>query len=285
MTVKVGPAGGSRRAFQPSPLTVRILAGGALLLAVMALVLIGLPGIWLLVIVIGAVALWEFRGLSDKMGFRAPSWLIFPLGAFFAFSGTVLATVNVQLVLSIALVAGLGVFLFLPGGREGLGRWALGLAGAIYIGMPFNYYLQLYTSSPHHGQGWVLFTVFTVVVSDASALLVGGAIGRTPFFSGISPHKTLQGAIAGVLLCVPAMLIGAVTLLQIPFWPAVIIGLAIGVSAEAGDLVESQMKRVAGVKDSSNLIPGHGGILDRIDSMLFPPIVVYVLANLLHVLT
>jgi len=284
VTVKVTPAG-SRRSFQPSPLTVRILAGGALLLAVMGLVLAGLAGLWLLVLVIGSLALWEFRGLSDKMGFRAPSWLIFPLGLYFAFSGTVLRGIDVQLVLSIALVAGLAVFLFIPGGREGLGRWALGLAGAIYIGMPFNYYLQLYAASPHHGRGWVLFTIFTVVVSDASALLVGGAIGRTPFFKTISPHKTLEGAIAGVVFCIPAMLIGAITLLQIPLWPAALIGLAIGLSAEAGDLVESQMKRVAGVKDSSNLIPGHGGVLDRIDSVLFPPIVVYVLATLLHVLS
>jgi phosphatidate cytidylyltransferase len=284
VTVKVTPAR-PRRAIELSPLTVRILAGGALLLAVMGLVLAGLLGIWILVLVIGSLALWEFRGLSDKMGFRAPSWLIFPLGAYFAFSGTILRGIDVQLVLSIAMVAGLAVFLFIPGGREGLGRWALGMAGAIYIGMPFNYYLELYSAAPHHGQGWLLFTVLTVVVSDASALLVGGRIGRTPFFSSISPHKTLEGAIAGVVFCVPVMLIGAVTLLQMPLWPAVLIGLAIGVSAEAGDLVESQMKRVAGVKDSSNLIPGHGGILDRIDSLLFPPIVVYVIASVLHVLS
>lgn len=283
MTVKV-----TRAAPPPplrlSPLMIRILAGGALLLAVLGLVLLGLPGIWVLVLVIGALALWEFRQLSDKTGFKAPSWLIFPLGIYFAFSGTVLQAINAQLVLSIALVGGLAVFLFLPGRREGLGRWALGLAGAIYIGIPFNYYLLLYTSSPHHGQGWLLFTVLTVVVSDTAALLVGGAIGRTPFFPSISPHKTLEGAVAGVLLCIPVMILGGLTLLEIPVGFAALLGLAIGVSAEAGDLVESQMKRVAGVKDSSNLIPGHGGVLDRIDSMLFPPIVVFVLASAFHLL-
>ncbi len=283
MTVKAtGPA---MPRLSLSPLMIRVLAGGVLLLVVLALVLVGLPGIWLLVIVIGALALWEFRQLTERMGFGAPSWLIFPLGAYFAFSGTLLKAIDVELVLSIALVAGLAGFLYIPGQREGLGRWAMGLAGAIYIGMPFNYYLLLYTSSAHHGLGWLLFTVLTVVVSDTSALLVGGAFGRRPFFPGISPHKTLAGAVAGVLFCVPAMVLGALTLLEIPIWVAVLLGIAIGVSAEAGDLVESQMKRVAGVKDSSNLIPGHGGILDRIDSMLFPPIVVFVLASALHVLT
>src|SRR5439155_428596 len=136
---------------------------------------------------------WEFRGLSDKMGSRAPGWLLFPLGAFFAFSGTVLRQVDVALVLSLALVAGLGAFLVVPGRRQGLGRWAMGVAGALYIGMPFNYYLLLYTSKPH-GLEWTLFTIFAVIACDAAALLVGSRIGRHPFFTTISPRKTVEGA-------------------------------------------------------------------------------------------
>jgi len=84
---------------------------------------------------------------------------------------------------------------------------------------------------------------------------------------------------------VPAVLLGAITGLGIPLGHAVVIGLLIGASAELGDLVESQMKRVAGVKDSSGLIPGHGGMLDRMDSVLFPPIVVFVYATVFHLLT
>ena len=269
--------------YRPSRLMVRILSGGVLLLSVIGLLLLGRPGIYALVVIVGAPALWEFRQLSDRMGFRSPSWLIFPLGAYFAFSGTLLRQVEPQLVLSLALVGGLAAFLFIPGRREGLGRWAMGLAGAIYIGMPFNYYLLLYTGSPAHGLAWLLFIVLAVVVSDAAALLVGGAVGRTPFFASISPHKTLEGAIAGIAFAIAVMVLGAFVI-DLPIGIAALLGLAVGLSAEAGDLVESQMKRVAGVKDSSNLIPGHGGVLDRIDSILFPPIVVYVLATLLHVL-
>src|SRR4030081_2667167 len=116
------------------------------------------------------------------MGSRAPSWLLFPLGVFFAFSGTVLKQVDLALVLSLALVAGLGAFLVVPGKRQGLGRWAMGVAGALYIGMPFNYYLLLYTSKPN-GLIWVLFTIFAVVASDSAALLVGSRIRRQPFFA------------------------------------------------------------------------------------------------------
>jgi phosphatidate cytidylyltransferase len=275
----------SRTSWRPSPLLIRILFGSLLVAAIMGLVYIGLIGLWVLVLVLGGLALWEFRQISDHMGFRAPSWLLYPLGAYLAFSGTLLKAIDLQLVLSISLVAGLATFLFLPGQRDGLGRWAMGLAGAIYIGLPLNYYLLLYTSAPAHGRAWVMFTVLTAAVSDIAALLIGGAIGRTPFFPAISPKKTVEGAIAGVLFCVPAVILGAFTGLGIPIGHAVVLGLLIGISAEAGDLVESQMKRVAGVKDASGLIPGHGGMLDRMDSVLFPPIVVFVYASVFHLLS
>ena len=150
------------------------------------------PWCWLL----GGLALWEFIGLSDGMGSRAPAWLLFPLGIFFAFSGTVLKGVDVNLVLALTLVGGLAAFLVVPGRRQGLGRWAMGLAGALYIGMPFNFYLLLYTS-PAGWPEWALFTILAVVASDAAALLVGSRIGRHPFFHSISPRKTVEGAIAG----------------------------------------------------------------------------------------
>lgn len=269
--------------WKPSRLMVRILSAFVILAFVIGLVLVGLWGVYLLVLIIGGLALYEFNGLSDRMGSRAPAWLLFPLGAFFAFSGTILKHVDVALVLSLALVGGLAAFLFLPGRRQGLSRWAMGLAGALYIGMPFNYYLLLYTSKPN-GLVWTLFTIFAIVVSDAAALLVGSRIGRHPFFHEISPNKTVEGAIAGVVGSIAVMLIGVSLVLGQSPLHAVVLGFLIGVSAELGDLVESQMKRIAEVKDSSNLIPGHGGVLDRIDSILFPPILVYFYLTMFHLL-
>ena len=269
--------------WKPSPLMVRILSAFVILVVVIGLVLAGLYGVYALVLLIGAFALWEFQGLSDRMGSRAPWWLLYPLGVFFAFSGTALKEVPVTLVLSFALVVGLAAFLFVPGRRQGLGRWAIGLAGALYIGMPFNYYLLLYTSQPH-GLVWTLFTIFAVVVSDAAALLVGSRLGRHPFFAWISPKKTVEGAVAGVVGSVVVMVIGVSGVLGLSPLHAVALGLLVGVSAQIGDLVESQMKRIAEVKDSSHLIPGHGGVLDRIDSILFPPILVFYYVTFLHLL-
>ncbi len=268
--------------WKPSPLMVRILSAFVILGLVIGLVLAGIYGVYLLVLILGGLALWEFIGLSDGMGSRAPAWLLFPLGVFFAFSGTVLKQIDLALVLSLALVAGLAAFLVVPGRRQGLGRWAMGLAGALYIGMPFNYYLLLFTSK--NGLVWTLFTIFAVVVSDAAALLVGSRIGRHPFFATISPHKTVEGAVAGVVGSVLVMLIGVSAVLGLNPVHAIVLGILVGASAEVGDLVESQMKRIAEVKDSSRLIPGHGGVLDRLDSILFPPILVYFYVTMFHLL-
>jgi phosphatidate cytidylyltransferase len=269
--------------WKPSPLMVRILSGFVMLGVVIGLVFAGTYGVYVLVLILGGLALWEFIGLSEGMGSRAPAWLLFPLGVFFAFSGTVLKQIDLALVLSLALVAGLAAFLVVPGRRQGLGRWAMGLAGALYIGMPFNYYLLLYTSKPN-GLVWTLFTIFAVVASDAAALLVGSRIGRHPFFGAISPNKTVEGAVAGVLGSVVVMLIGVSAVLGLNPVHAIALGIVVGVSAEVGDLVESQMKRIAEVKDSSHLIPGHGGVLDRIDSILFPPILVFFYVTMFHLL-
>src|SRR2546428_13698675 len=199
---------------KPSPLMIRTLSAFVFLVVVLAGVYAGLYGVYALVLLLGGLALWEFLGLSDGMGSRAPAWLLFPLGAFFAFSGTVLKSVDVALVLSLALVGGLAAFLVVPGRRQGLGRWAMGLAGALYIGMPFNYYLLLYTSKPS-GLVWTLFVILAVIAGDTAALLVGSRFGRHPFFAAISPRKTVEGAIAGVITSVVVMLIGVAGILAL----------------------------------------------------------------------
>jgi len=260
--------------WKPSPLLVRILSAFVILAIVIGLILAGTYGAYLLALLLGGLALWEFIGLSDGMGSRAPGWLLFPLGVFFIFSGTVLKEISVTLVLSLALVGGLAAFLVVPGRRQGLGRWAMGMAGALYIGMPFNYYLLLYTSKPH-GLVWTAFTIFAVIASDAAALLVGSRIGRHPFFRNISPRKTVEGAVAGIVAATVVMLVGVSGVLGISPVHGLALGLLVGVSAQTGDLVESQMKRLAEVKDSSHLIPGHGGVLDRIDSICFAAPVFY----------
>ncbi|PZR68907.1 MAG: hypothetical protein DLM66_07680 [Candidatus Dormiibacter spiritus] len=276
MTTTAAPGGSGASRRPRSQLLIRTLSGLLILAIVVVLVAVGRPGLWLLAAVLGGISIWEFRRLSGLIGHQAPLWLLYPLAAYFALSGTVLKPVPVLAVLAGALVAGLTALLFLPPRRDGLGRWAFALAGALYVGLPFNYYLQLYEAHAGFvGQLWLVAVISTVVVSDSAAYLIGRALGRHPFFPAISPKKTWEGAIAGVVFCAPVMGLAGALLLHIGPWHGIALGLLVGLSAEFGDLVESQLKRLAGVKDSSQLIPGHGGLLDRLDSIFFPPIVVY----------
>ena len=267
---------------RPRALTVRVASGVVLGAVALALLLARPYGLYALVVGVGALALWEFRRLSEGMGWKAPVWLLYPLGAYFTFSGTLLSALDLELALGAALVAGLVVFLFLPGRREGLGRWAMAMAGALYIGIPFDFYLRLYGAA--QGLRWVVFTILGVVAADTAALLAGMRFGRRPFFHRISPHKTLEGALAGMAMAIVTMLIAATYGLGLAPWHGAALGVLVGASAIAGDLVESQMKRIAEVKDAGHLIPGHGGVLDRIDSILFPGVAVYFYAHFLQLL-
>jgi phosphatidate cytidylyltransferase len=121
-----------------------------------------------------------------------------------------------------------------------------------------------------HGAAITLLLIATVVVSDSAQYYSGRAFGRRPLAPTISPKKTVEGAIGGVVFGTLFMAIAGGWLLPgtAPA-PLVAAGLGVVVLGICGDLFESRLKRVAGVKDSSSLIPGHGGILDRIDALLF----------------
>ena len=120
------------------------------------------------------------------------------------------------------------------------------------------------------GAEWVLLAVLAVMSTDAAAYAVGRALGRRKLAPAISPNKTVEGAIGGWLGGFAATIaLDAILGLSVGIWPLVLLALLLPLLAQAGDLAESLFKRARDVKDSSNLIPGHGGVLDRLDSLLF----------------
>lgn len=280
MTIEQPAAGQPVRASLP----IRVASGVVILALFLALVAVGHIGVYSLALIAGALALWEFGGLTRQMGIPAARWLLLPLGLYVVVSSTLLHRVPPEAALAVSALIGLVVLTIVPGELNAVVRWAMAVGGALYIGLPLNYYLLLYTAHSGRGLAWVVVTILAVVVSDAAALLVGSRLGRRPFFQNISPKKTLEGAIAGVSLPILVTTAGGLYFLGLTPVQGVVLGLLVGASAELGDLVESQMKRRAGVKDSSHLIPGHGGVLDRIDSILFPGIVVYFFAAGFHLL-
>jgi phosphatidate cytidylyltransferase len=176
-----------------------------------------------------------------------------------------------QLILAGAVVVTLvgGVLRHAEGWLAG---WALTLAGALYIG-GLGAYFFLVRELPN-GLLWTILALVTAWMTDTGAYLAGTRLGKHKFFPTISPKKTWEGAIGGWVAAPLTMLaLGAV--FGLPLAHCAILGALIGVAATFGDLAESLLKRQTGVKDSSNIVPGHGGLLDRLDSLLFTAVVTY----------
>lgn len=128
------------------------------------------------------------------------------------------------------------------------------------------------------GRQWIFMTLIVIMSCDTFAYFVGRKIGRHKLYPAVSPNKSVEGGIGGLIGAIFAIMIVKCTFLPIlGFFDAALIGLLLGVMGQLGDLFESLLKRACQVKDSGNMIPGHGGILDRLDSLLFVfPLVYYI---------
>jgi phosphatidate cytidylyltransferase len=165
-----------------------------------------------------------------------------------------------------------------PAREKAFHKWAWTIAGAIYVGWMLSYWLSL--RGLGDGRSWVYLAILTTFANDTGAFFIGRATGKHKLAPTISEGKTREGAIGGLICAVlGALIVAAVLNLISPFdfkyWQIILIGLIIGLFAQLGDLVESLLKRNMEVKESGNLLPGHGGILDRFDSLIFVGAVVY----------
>ncbi len=182
--------------------------------------------------------------------------------------------------LAFAVISGLVFPLAHPADLAGgVQRLGLSLLGVLYVGFFTPHFVLLRAGGP--GWPWVLFTVFVAMGSDSGAYLSGRAVGRHKLAPSISPSKTIEGALGGL---VGAMLVAAICrrvfFADLGPSEALGLGVALSVLAQFGDLCESALKRAFGAKDSGWIIPGHGGILDRLDSLLFPVVFTYYYAVL-----
>lgn len=225
-----------------------------------------------------AVGLWELRGMLAQRGWHP----VILLSGAFSLDLLVAAMLPAQrgalLGLGIsALVVGSFCWLMLTRRQtlEGaLTDWALTLALPFYLGLPLAAILLLRGSTPslpgHLASGfwWTLTLLFTVWAFDTFAFFAGRFWGKHLLAPLISPKKTWEGGAGGLVFALIAALLFTHPL-GVPWYHALAIGALVSVAATVGDLAESLLKRDTGVKDSGTIMPGHGGVLDRVDSLLF----------------
>lgn len=257
---------------------LRIITG--LALASSAWVLIFRAPAWALVaglVLTAILALREFFAIAEELGrhpFRIAGhasvllWLLVP-----NLDRGLVSTVLPILFLSAGMLARKPVADALPSA-------AVTLFGVIYVAGPTLCAILLYEVSPH----WLGFLAAVVACADSGALGVGRAWGRHPVAPVASPHKTWEGTLGGLLVgglagagYAQAFLPG-----ELGWLAGLALGLVLSVASQFGDLAESVMKRAASVKDSGTILPGHGGVLDRVDGLLFAAPTAYCYVTLVH---
>lgn len=261
----------------------------ALVLVIPVLAVVVWAPAWLFTVLLAAVALLgvhEFYGLARTGGFSPFHWIGFVATGGFAVltvlspGGQVWAAVLAGLVLALGIRALCQPSLMATHASNA----SLTLFGAVYLGL----LLGLLGSIRNRGAGvvWLLFLFAVVWIGDTAALYAGRAWGRHRMAPRVSPKKTWEGAAASLIV---AILLGAGFGAWFDVapghWPIVemaVLGGVINVAAQVGDLVESLFKRGAQVKDSSTLLPGHGGVLDRIDALLFAAPVLWYYVSYFH---
>ena len=249
------------------------LASAVVLLPVFLLIVVKAPDFLFnaLVVLASAVALWELMRLFEQGG--RPVYRVLGVTAGIAVTASFAAArmIDPTTLPAFALALAVGAVLSAPlwDRTPSTEPAANTLLAILYVGWLLGYGILLHHTSPI-GAELVIFLVGVTWIGETSAYLVGSAIGRHHLAPVISPKKTVEGAVAQVVVSViSAALLGAWLLPQCGMAVAVAGGALLGVVGQVGDLAESVIKRSVGTKDTGRLIPGHGGVLDRIDSLLF----------------
>ena len=247
---------------------------GVALFVVLAFGLIWVPWLFILLVALGmCLAAVEVHGALLRKGMRSEIGLIVAGSAASVVGGYLAALVDMRFTPTAFVIICLGATTIavlasrLSRGAEGfIGDVAASALVIAYIPL-LGMFVPLLMGA-EDGQLRILTVIICVVASDTGAYAVGSLLGRHKLAPHISPGKTWEGLAGGVAVTTVVAVLSAVYLLDAPWWVGILLGILVSLAATVGDLVESLLKRDAGLKDMSNFLPGHGGVMDRLDSML-----------------
>ena len=238
-------------------------------------VAVWLGSYWLLalIVVIAILGTWEFHKLARSITITPP----LPFSLALALGLTLTShwgSAYLLIALGSAILASLAWQIAQEVRGKGVKAKLVGLAGPFYIGVPLG--LGLLLRDGPDGRDWMLVALLATFSVDTGAYAVGRLIGKHKLAPRISPGKTWEGVVGGLMGGVGATF-ELTLILDLPMdtWKALPLGLLIAVAGMSGDLAESWLKRTAGAKESGTLVPGHGGVLDRTDSIITTLVITY----------
>lgn len=238
--------------------------------------IIGGPLYAFLVLLMAIVGLFEFSRMN-KLAWSNPLHIISLIALialvcpFELLGGSWISNQVVTWLLLFVLLA----YTVLSKNKYTIDEVALSFLGTIYLGFGFSSMIDVRFIETN-GFLWSIFAFFTIWASDTGAYFFGRAFGKHKLWPQISPNKTVEGAIGGVFSSIIIAIIFAIVAPElVEIWRAVLIGFVAAVAGQFGDLIQSAYKRVRNIKDMGNLLPGHGGVIDRTDSwiIVFPILV------------
>jgi len=252
----------------------RVLSGVVLGVAALALIWFLSPiALLLIALIVAALAFHEYERIVDAIGAKVPYWTAL-LATLLACSMVPFQWVDIESILAASmLLIALNVLASDRVGPPLLADTAAAVLAPVYIGVPLGCLVGVHAIA---GREAVILLIATVAVSDSAQYYTGRTFGRTPLAPLRSPKKTREGAIGGFVIAPLFLAVaGSYWLPAYPWYWHASVGFGIVVTGIIGDLFESMLKRAANMKDSGTLIPGHGGVLDRIDALLFAAPVFY----------
>ncbi len=261
----------------------RIISGAVFTTILILVMFVNVPLVdTLLVVFLSVVGIYEYNKAFKNIGYKPISWVGY-IGCLALFAtGTLLSDENRMLLVKIGvptLIIALFTYMILTNLKRSIIDVAITVFSLLYI--PFMFSFIKLILSMENGRILIWYVFLGAFMSDTFAYLIGSKFGKTKLCPDISPKKTVEGAMGGILgvviaYCILNFISSKFFSLHISYVTIVIAGIIAGISGQFGDLSASAIKRYCKIKDFGNLIPGHGGILDRFDSVLFVAPIIYI---------